>query len=45
MEWSETLGIHHQTILYRLKVGWPVEKALGEPADQWRSRRLIKIEE
>lgn len=28
-EWSEITGIHKGTLLYRLRVGWPLGRALG----------------
>jgi hypothetical protein len=32
MEWAHELGVSHTAIVYRLKAGWPVERALTEPA-------------
>lgn len=29
--WSVRTGIHHATLVYRLKIGWSVERALTEP--------------
>jgi hypothetical protein len=30
-QWRERTGVHHATIAQRLKLGWPVERALTEP--------------
>ena len=32
-QWSEELGICYVTLFYRIKSGWPVEKAFTEPVD------------
>jgi hypothetical protein len=37
-EWSEVTGLHAQTITTRLRDGWPVERALTQPAGPYRGR-------
>ena len=33
-EWSKITGVKEGTIAYRLKAGWPIEKALKEPVEE-----------
>lgn len=36
MEWERRTGINRQTLRHRFKKGWPIERALTEPATQGR---------
>ncbi len=35
-DWARELGVPHQRISKRLKRGWSVERALGQPARKWK---------
>ena len=39
--WAEGAGIKHHTLRARLRLGWPIEKALSQPINEriWNGRR------
>lgn len=39
-EWARELGVNHTAIVYRLKQGWPVERAVTEPAPERPNGKL-----
>lgn len=39
-EWAQQFGLHHETILHRLNIGWSVQRALTEPLGPSSKRNL-----
>lgn len=39
-EWARELGVNHTAIVYRLKAGWSVERAVTEPAPERPNGKL-----
>lgn len=49
-EWADAIGVKPQTLVSRLRLGWPIERALSRPVNHnmarfsrsYRSPRLVQ---